>query len=162
MRSTIPRFTPASLARSNAAGSAARAMTGSRPATARCRASDAGVNLGIVERMKLPIEVAPDGAALSALLARVKPDLVADALLGTGLASPVREPHRGLIEAMNASGLPIVAVDLPSGLDTDTGEPLGVCVRATFTVTFAAMKKGFANALEWTGPVEVVPIGCPV
>ncbi len=126
------------------------------------RASDAGVNLGIVERMKLPIEVAPDGAALSALLARVKPDLVADALLGTGLASPVREPHRGLIEAMNASGLPIVAVDLPSGLDTDTGEPLGVCVRATFTVTFAAMKKGFANALEWTGPVEVVPIGCPV
>ena len=63
---------------------------------------------------------------------------------------------------MNASAVPMVAVDLPSGLDADTGKPLGAAVRATFTVTFAAPKVGFAHAKEWTGPVEVVSIGCPV
>jgi NAD(P)H-hydrate epimerase len=125
-------------------------------------ASDAGVNLGIVERLRLPVAVTKDAVELRDFIARSKPDLIADALLGTGLSSEVREPHKGLIEAMNAAGLPIVAVDLPSGLDADAGKPLGACVRATFTVTFAATKKGFANALEWTGPVEVVPIGCPV
>lgn len=125
------------------------------------RASDAGVNLAIVERMGIPLEVVNDGASLGALLARAKPDLVADALLGTGASTEVREPHRGLIESMNAAGAPIVAVDVPSGLDCDTGAPLGVAVRATFTVTFAAAKVGFERAARWTGPVEVVPIGCP-
>jgi NAD(P)H-hydrate epimerase len=132
------------------------------PPAAFDRASDAGVNLTIVEEMKLPLEVALDGRALGALLARTKPNLVADALLGTGLTEEVREPYRGLIEAMNASQIPIVAVDVPSGLDCDTGKPLGVCVRANFTVTFAALKKGFAVARELTGRVEVVGIGCPL
>jgi NAD(P)H-hydrate epimerase len=125
-------------------------------------ASDAGTNLTIVERLGVPIERAADGEALRALLARTKADLIADALLGTGVADEVREPHRGIIEAMNGSGIPIAAVDLPSGLDADTGKPLGVAVRAAFTVTFAAPKLGFAHAREWTGPVVVVSIGCPV
>ncbi len=132
------------------------------PAADFDRKSDAGVNLTIVERLKIPLEVTPDGKALASFLARTKPALVADALLGTGVSSEVREPHRGLIEAMNASGIEIVAVDVPSGLDGDTGKPLGVSVRAAFTVTFAAEKKGFASAREYTGEVEVVSIGCPV
>jgi len=126
------------------------------------RKSDAGENLTIVEKMKLPLEVAKDAAALRALLARAKPSLLADALFGTGLTEAPREPHRGLIEAMNSSGVPILAVDLPSGLDCDAGRPLGACVRASWTVTFAAPKKGFEHAREWTGPVSVVPIGCPL
>jgi NAD(P)H-hydrate epimerase len=146
------------------AGHAPRIALTAAPA-AFDRTSDAGVNLTIVERMRLPIEVALDGPALAALLAKWGDAvLVADALLGTGLSAPVREPALGLIEAMNASRKPIVAVDLPSGLDTDTGLPLGAAVRATFTVTFAAPKKGFEapGARDFTGPVTVVSIGTPL
>jgi NAD(P)H-hydrate epimerase len=120
------------------------------------------VNLSIAEKMRIPFQVTPDGAALRALVARSKPALIADALLGTGLTTEVKEPHRGLIDAMNSSNTPILAVDLPSGLDCDTGKPLGVSVRAKRTVTFAALKVGFAHAKELTGEVTVVPIGCPV
>jgi NAD(P)H-hydrate epimerase len=129
------------------------------------RRSDTGVNLTIVERMRIPVEVATDGAALGAVVASAKDAvLVVDALLGTGVNEVVREPHRGLIDAMNGSKLPIAAVDVPSGLSVDTGRPLGVAVRAAFTVTFAAMKIGFERpeARAFTGPVEVVPIGTPV
>jgi NAD(P)H-hydrate epimerase len=129
------------------------------------RASDAGVNLTIVERLGLPLEVAPDGASLGRLLARWSDAvLVADALLGTGVREPVREPYTDLIAALNACLRPIVAVDVPSGLDSDRGVPLGTAVRARWTVTFAALKKGFLvpGADEWTGPVEVVGIGAPV
>jgi NAD(P)H-hydrate epimerase len=79
------------------------------------------------------------------------------------LTQPPREYEAGLIEAMNRSGKPVVAVDLPSGMNCDTGEPLGVCVRASRTVTFVAEKVGFATttAREYTGEVIVGDIGCP-
>ncbi|MBI3723263.1 NAD(P)H-hydrate epimerase, partial [bacterium] len=146
------------------AGHSPRVALASPPATFD-RSSDAGANLTIVERLKLPLEVASDGAALAKLLEKwADAVLVADALLGTGLSEQVREPHRGLIEAMNGAGRPIVAVDVPSGLDVDTGAPLGVAVRATFTVTFGAMKKGFERpeAAAHTGPVLVVSLGTPL
>jgi NAD(P)H-hydrate epimerase len=56
-----------------------------------------------------------------------------------------------------------LAIDLPSGLDCDTGEPLGACVKADYTVTFVAEKTGFANprSKEYTGTVVVADIGCP-
>jgi NAD(P)H-hydrate epimerase len=60
--------------------------------------------------------------------------------------------------------VPVLAVDIPSGLDCDTGEPLGLaCVRATRTVTFVAEKVGFANpiARQYLGQVTVGDIGCP-
>ncbi len=88
---------------------------------------------------------------------------VVDALFGTGLAGSMRDPFPRIIEAINASGSPVLAVDIPSGLDCDTGEPLGVCVRATHTVTFVAPKVGFANpaAAQWLGTVHVAGIGAP-
>jgi NAD(P)H-hydrate epimerase len=57
----------------------------------------------------------------------------------------------------------VLAVDIPSGLDCDTGQPLGPTIRAAHTVTFVAAKKGFATpmALEWLGQVHVVDIGAP-
>ena len=90
-------------------------------------------------------------------------DWAVDGLLGTGLARPVEGPLRGVIEAMNRSGRPILALDLPSGLDADTGRPLGVAVRATATATFVAPKLGFAapGAEAFTGAVHVVEIGVP-
>lgn len=90
-------------------------------------------------------------------------DLVVDALLGTGLTSNVRSPCREIIEAINAAGRPVLAVDLPSGLDCNTGKPLGACIRATRTATMVAPKLGFENleSEALTGPVEVVEIGLP-
>jgi ADP-dependent NAD(P)H-hydrate dehydratase / NAD(P)H-hydrate epimerase len=68
--------------------------------------------------------------------------VVLDALLGTGLTGEVREPYRSAIEAINAVELPVVAVDIPSGLCADTGHVLGQAVRADLTVTFIGLKLG--------------------
>ncbi|RON58517.1 NAD(P)H-hydrate dehydratase [Pseudomonas frederiksbergensis] len=68
--------------------------------------------------------------------------IVLDALLGTGLSGEVREPYASAIAAINASGLPVAAVDIPSGLCADTGRLLGVAVRADLTVTFIGLKLG--------------------
>ena len=127
------------------------------------RTSEAGINLGIVERAGIPLEETRDGAALAAALARLAPGLVVDALYGTGLAGPLREPGLSLVGAIDGCGRAVVAVDIPSGLDCDTGRPLGAAVRAVRTVTFVAGKVGFAapGARAWTGEVEVVAIGCP-
>lgn len=64
---------------------------------------------------------------------------------------------------MNESGLPILAIDIPSVLDCDTGEPLGVCVKASHTATFVASKLGFSNPCSKTitGEVHVLDIGIP-
>jgi NAD(P)H-hydrate epimerase len=75
----------------------------------------------------------------------VRPELrgiVLDALLGTGLTGEVREPYASVIAAINASGLPVAAVDIPSGLCADTGRVLGCAVRADLTVTFIGLKTG--------------------
>lgn len=69
-------------------------------------------------------------------------DLLIDALLGIGVQGPVRPLYAALIERMNESGAPIVAADMPSGLDADTGMPQGCAVRAAVTVTFGAPKQG--------------------
>ena len=68
--------------------------------------------------------------------------IVVDALLGTGLAGKVREPFFDLINKINTSALPVLALDIPSGLCSDTGETLGVTVKADMTVTFIGRKIG--------------------
>ncbi|MBM3979758.1 MAG: NAD(P)H-hydrate epimerase [Planctomycetes bacterium] len=88
---------------------------------------------------------------------------VVDALFGNGLTRALGAPFDELAALVNASGKPVLAIDLPSGLDCDTGEPLGPCVRATHTATFVAPKRGFLNpgARAWTGEVHVIDIGAP-
>lgn len=90
-------------------------------------------------------------------------DLVIDALFGTGLTRPPEGEAAALIGLMNERGVPILAVDVPSGLDCDTGKPLGACVRAARTVTFVAEKAGFASpsAYAYTGRITVADIGSP-
>ena len=84
-----------------------------------------------------------------------------DAIFGTGLNREVEGIFRRAIESMNALATHIVSVDIPSGLDCDTGEPLGVCVRATKTVTFHRMKKGLDASPQYGGDVTVTYIGIP-
>jgi NAD(P)H-hydrate epimerase len=97
--------------------------------------------------------------ALRRSLARAS--VVVDALLGTGLSAPVEGLHAAIIEAMNAAGRPIFAVDIASGLSADTGRPLGVAVRADVTATFGHPKVGqqLHPGIEHTGTLEVVDIG---
>jgi NAD(P)H-hydrate epimerase len=106
-----------------------------------------------------------DGERLEAKLANALAEAawIVDALFGTGLSRPVEGVMSKVIEAMNAGGRPILALDLPSGLDADTGEPLGKAIRAFATATFAAPKLGFTarGAAEYTGRVAVIDIGLP-
>jgi NAD(P)H-hydrate epimerase len=90
-------------------------------------------------------------------------DLLVDALLGTGLSSPVRAPYTFAIEAMNDSQAFTVAIDIPSGLDSNTGATLGVAVQANLTVTFGCPKLGLylSSAIDKVGNIEVVDIGIP-
>jgi NAD(P)H-hydrate epimerase len=87
-------------------------------------------------------------------------DLLIDAIFGTGLTRAPEGHHAEVICEMNASRIPILAVDVPSGLDCDTGQPLGECIRARMTVTFVAEKLGFSNprSREFTGEVVVKAI----
>lgn len=89
-------------------------------------------------------------------------DIIVDALFGTGLSRPLDEPMVRLICLLNAQRIPIVAVDIPSGLDCDTGQPLPVSIEAAATVTFGGLKAGFVNNPESrraTGRVFVASIG---
>ncbi len=89
--------------------------------------------------------------------------LVIDALLGIGVKGAVREPMASLIVRMNQSGKPIIAVDIPSGLDADTGLVQGVAVKATATVTFGLPKQGclIREGPAHTGSLTVDPMTIP-
>jgi NAD(P)H-hydrate epimerase len=90
-----------------------------------------------------------------------RPDVVIDALLGTGLKGAPREETSRLIEQINGAGVPVVAVDIPSGVNASTGEVAGAAVRADVTVTMHGQKVGLAVAPGrfHAGEVEVADIG---
>jgi NAD(P)H-hydrate epimerase len=125
----------------------------------------AAIHYGILAKMSHPVSVLAekniDGSALEMVLARA--EWIVDALFGTGLAGPVRSPFGEIIRAMNAAPCRRLAVDIPSGLDCDTGLPLGPTVHADHTATFIALKKGFQNpdAQPWLGQAHVIDIGIP-
>ncbi len=125
---------------------------------------DAAINYRIIARSGLPIRVSADAVAAGAIAQEwAGAEWVVDALFGTGLSGPVRPPFGDVIRAINDSGVPVFAVDIPSGLDCDSGRPLGATVRARHTATFVAQKVGFreAAAREWLGTVHVLDIGAP-
>lgn len=124
---------------------------------------DAAINLQVVQRSRIPL-VCLASAARDAWRRELDPAAwIVDAILGTGATQKVRQPFVSVIEAINGMGKKVFAVDIPSGLDCDTGEPLGTCVRATVTGTFVSRKIGFdvQGAGFWTGKVHVLDIGVP-
>lgn len=126
---------------------------------------DAATNHRIVERMEMACRRfdAP-GEIAAAVPVLNRADVIVDAILGTGFSGTVRSPLDLAVAAVNhAVGPLVVAVDLPSGLDCDTGLPSNATVRADVTVTFVARKTGFdtPGASEYTGEITVADIGAP-
>jgi NAD(P)H-hydrate epimerase len=125
---------------------------------------DAAANYRILERCGVSIDVLTghiDVAQLDGKLAAA--EWIVDALLGTGATGEPRSPYDVAIARINASGRPVVAVDLPSGLDCDTGVPASNTIRARRTCTFVAAKPGFfaPAADRFTGQLYVLDIGAP-
>lgn len=122
---------------------------------------DAGEMLRALKRTGVrPWHVEDEGAAAEAL---ARADVVVDALLGTGSRGAPEGLVARLIELINASGRPVVALDIPSGVVADDGSTPGPAVRALLTTTFAGFKRGLLSGpgAELAGDVEVVPIGVP-
>ena len=87
--------------------------------------------------------------------------VIVDAIFGTGLSRPITGEWYRIIEAINRRKAFVVSVDIPSGLDANTGQPLGISVVANVTVTMGLPKVGFQGAEKFTGEVVVADIGYP-
>ncbi len=147
------------------------AMAGIRPEVALLAprekiVGDADTNLRVLEPLGFQVRVL--AGKVEAMLGELRPllaeaDLLVDGLLGTGTRGEIREPYASAIGAVNDARRPVLAIDIPSGLDPDTGKPLGPTVRATKTVTMAAVKVGFRKpgAEQYTGEVILADIGVP-
>lgn len=124
---------------------------------------DAAVNLkSFIESGGTVQEINSD-SDIEQLKNRLDYSLIIDALLGTGFSGSVSGPLKKLIELLNSTGVPILAVDVPSGLDSTTGETDPVAIKAKWTISFALPKKGFyeKNGPKQTGKLEVINIGFP-
>src|SRR5262249_6375971 len=97
------------------------------------------------------VNVTDPAAALGEVTAQLarRPALVIDGLFGIGLSRPLDEQWAILVEAVNQSQSPVLAIDVPSGLDGDTGLPQGSAIRATVTLAIGAPKRGLVAASAW-------------
>ncbi|HIJ78799.1 MAG: NAD(P)H-hydrate dehydratase [Desulfobulbaceae bacterium] len=125
---------------------------------------DAATNLNAALQLNIPMYnclVEQDLEHVERLIG--ESDLVVDAIFGTGLTRPVVGRFAAAIACINNHSAAVVAVDIPSGLNSDTGLPLGGCVRADLTCTYGLLKVGqlVASGKEYVGRLELVDIGIP-
>ncbi len=125
---------------------------------------NAAANLELLAPINVPVVEIPDEQSfLSHKTGMLHQEIWIDAILGTGLKSDVKGYFKKIIEFINALGKPVFSVDIPSGLNSDTGQVCGACIRAQTTATFAFAKTGhilFPGA-EYTGYLEIIDIGIP-
>jgi NAD(P)H-hydrate epimerase len=122
------------------------------------------INFQVIRRMGIPALHILNDADVGQIEKELRgAGLVIDALCGIGLKGELRPLQQSCIKLVNECKRKVLAVDVPSGLDADTGRPLPVAIKATKTVTFIANKKGFTepSAKEYTGEVIVADIGVP-
>lgn len=125
---------------------------------------DARTQFGILKHSGVEQVFRPAGLSERELALQVAAaDWAVDALLGTGLNRPVAEPIFDLIESINQLRKPVLAIDVPSGLDCDTGAPLGTAIKARVTATLVAPKIGFSQptAKTYVGRIRTVELGLP-
>jgi hydroxyethylthiazole kinase-like uncharacterized protein yjeF len=125
---------------------------------------DALVNLKIIKKLGLKISEILDDETLHAFRGNLETCVyIIDGLLGTGLNSPVRGIYKKIIENVNLCGKPVMSIDIPSGLNADTGQKMGAAVKADLTVTFGFPKPGqmVYPGAELVGRLVNVDIGIP-
>ena len=122
---------------------------------------DVRINAALWRGLGREIRFEPEPELLAERLSAAT--LVVDGLFGTGLRRPLAAPYPAVVEAVGASGARVLALDLPSGLDADSGAVLGAAVEADVTVTFVAAKPGFhrGEGPARCGRVVVAEIGIP-
>ena len=108
-------------------------------------------------RESIPIQEVTDSSAIP----KVEADVVVDALLGTGTKGKLKPPISQLVEYINSLKGAKIAIDVPTGIDSDTGEVLGNAVKADVTVTFHKAKKGLEKAKKYAGELVIKDIGLP-
>lgn len=125
---------------------------------------DAAANLKLLMPLDISIVEMPDEKSfLAHKLEMCHQDIWVDALLGTGLKSNVKGYFKKVIEFINDLNKPVFSVDIPSGLNSDTGQVCGACIRAQATASFAFAKTGHMvfPGVEYTGNLEIIDIGIP-
>jgi len=126
---------------------------------------DAAVNLAIVNKLPVPVRTILNAESLAETEEQLAASWAAlDAIFGTGLKREVSGHFAEAIKRINRFTCPVVAVDVPSGLDSDSGQPLGICVQADLTATFGLAKPGLVlhqPGTHFVGRLEVVDIGIP-
>ena len=125
---------------------------------------DAAANLKLLKPLEIPvIEIPVENSFSAHKHAMMDSDIWIDAILGTGLKSEVKGFFRTVIDFINGLKRPVFAVDIPSGLNSDTGQPCGTCIRARATATFGFAKTGLIvyPGKEFSGELEIVDIGIP-
>lgn len=125
---------------------------------------DALANFRIMEQLGVPVQVWDEAADFESQWQGIADsDVLVDAILGTGLKSDVVGLYRRIIEGVNDMDLPVLAVDIPSGLDASTGKVLGAAIRATATATFGCVKVGqvIDPGRDYAGELRLVDIGIP-
>jgi len=124
---------------------------------------DALINYQIIRNMKIAVQEFQSPGEITNQIKSVanNRDIIVDAIFGTGFTGQLSQEFTALIDAINAINKPIIAVDIPSGLDCDTGQPLNTSIKASATITFAAAKKGYLNpqSEQYTGEIYVASIG---
>lgn len=122
---------------------------------------DARINFDIIEKMNVNIEAVDDTENLGYIVK--SHDIIIDAIYGTGIHGAVRGAGYDVIGAINENARYVMSVDIPSGIEADSGEICGICVKADKTVTFAAYKIGMLMfpAADYTSEVTVADISIP-
>jgi len=125
---------------------------------------DAAANLNFLKPLGIPLVEIPDEDSFAKRKSEMSGlDVWVDAILGTGLKSDVTGYFKTIIEFINGLKKPVLAVDIPSGLNADSGQPCGVCIQARATATFAFAKTGHMvhPGTDYTGTLKIIDIGIP-
>ncbi|HYL66041.1 MAG TPA: NAD(P)H-hydrate epimerase [Nitrosopumilaceae archaeon] len=123
----------------------------------KIKTDESRINWAILEKMNsIDLVIASDISDLD-----LKADVVIDGILGTGISGKIREPYASAIDSINKLKAFKIAIDIPSGLDPDTGNTNDKCVKADVTITFHKMKVGMPKRKDMCGTILVEKIGIP-
>jgi NAD(P)H-hydrate epimerase len=123
----------------------------------KIKTDEARANWAILEKMNsIDLIIASDFSLLD-----LKADIVVDGILGTGISGKIREPYASAIDSINKLKAFKIAIDIPSGLDPDTGNTNDKCVKADATITFHKMKIGMPKRKDMCGSILIEKIGIP-